>query len=96
MSREEWRSIASGTSEAIETDFIQHLPAVIKPGTRLSQRKFFSEIVSFLYPGDKPEIVLSQECRATDRMARYWLDGSSEPSGSAKLFIVAEVVRRLF
>ena|SRR5258708_2740312 len=65
-------------------------------GDRSKQRKFFAAIVVFLYPGDKPEAVLAQEADATDRMARYWLDGTSEPSGAAKLFIVAEVVRRLF
>ena len=60
------------------------------------RRKFFSDIVLFLFGENKPEVLLADETDATTRMARYWLDGSSEPSGKAKLLIVGEVVRRLF
>lgn len=96
MSREEWRGIVSGTSVPIETDFTQGMPRPARTDAQRDRRKFFSAIVVFLYGINKPEVLLAEEADCTTRMARLWLDGSSEPSGRAKLLIVGEVVRRLF
>jgi hypothetical protein len=96
MSREEWRGIVAGTSVPIETDFTNTRPGPARSDAQVDRRKFFCDLVVFLYGANKPEVLLAEKAACTTRMARLWLDSSSEPSGKAKLLLVGEVVRRLF
>lgn len=97
MSKEQFREIVRGSNEPIEIDFTNIFSVPPKSGDRLAERKFFSAIVVFLWPDiKKPELFLSQSTGATDRAARYWMDGTSEPSGRAKFLVLMEIIKRLF
>jgi hypothetical protein len=58
------------------------------------RRKFFGDLARFLWV-IKPEVALHQRTGATERMCRWWLDGTHPPNARAVRALLGEILRRL-
>lgn len=59
-----------------------------------SGKKFFGELACFIWP-IKPEWELHIRTGASDRMARWWIDGTHPPNARAVRAILGEILKRL-